>query len=98
MSTAAQTLANQANAQFSTGPQTPEGKAAASRNAATHGLSNSAFTLLPTEDLDIRWSLFLFDDILQSSLVLRLLQNCYYAPPFTRTLLVGLPDRGPLRA
>ncbi len=52
MSTPAQALANQNNAQFSTGPQTPEGKAAASRNAATHGLSNSAFTLLPTEDLE----------------------------------------------
>ena len=51
MSTAAQTLANQQNAQRSTGPQTPEGKAASSRNASTHGLSNAAFTLLPTEDV-----------------------------------------------
>ena len=51
MSTAAQTLANQQNAQRSTGPQTPEGKAASSRNASTHGLSNASFTLLPTEDV-----------------------------------------------
>ena len=50
MSTPAQTLANQQNAQRSTGPTTPEGKAAASRNAATHGLHNADFTLLPHED------------------------------------------------
>ena len=33
--------ANRRNAQKSTGPRTPEGKAKASANAATHGLSSA---------------------------------------------------------
>lgn len=37
MSSNAQTLANQANAQLSSGPKTPEGKATSSRNATKHG-------------------------------------------------------------
>ncbi len=49
MSTAAQIAANQQNSQHSTGPQTPEGKAAASQNNLRHGL-RGAFTLLPTEN------------------------------------------------
>src|SRR5262252_5550275 len=51
MATAAQVTANQANAAHSTGPKTPEGKAAAARNATKHGLSG-AFTVLPHEDQD----------------------------------------------
>lgn len=44
MATAAQILANQNNAQLSTGPVTPEGKARGSQNATTLGLfSASAF-------------------------------------------------------
>ncbi len=39
MATQAQILANQANAQHSTGPQTEEGKARASRNNTRHGLT-----------------------------------------------------------
>jgi hypothetical protein len=41
---------NRANAQHSTGPRTPEGKARSSRNALCHGLS-SRTTVLPSEDL-----------------------------------------------
>lgn len=39
MATPAQVLANQANAQHSTGPRTPEGKARSSRNSFQHGLT-----------------------------------------------------------
>src|SRR5215831_14165150 len=49
MPTEAQITANQQNALLSTGPKTPEGKAAAARNAIKHGLSG-AFTVLPHED------------------------------------------------
>jgi hypothetical protein len=51
MATSAQITANQHNASLSTGPKTPEGKAAAARNATKHGLSG-AFTVLPHEDQD----------------------------------------------
>jgi len=37
MATEARILANRANAQKSTGPRTPEGKAVVSQNAVTHG-------------------------------------------------------------
>jgi hypothetical protein len=40
---------NRANAQHSTGPRTPEGKARSSKNALCHGLS-SRTALLPAED------------------------------------------------
>ena len=39
MPTAAQVLANQANAQHSTGPKSAAGKAKVSQNATTHGLA-----------------------------------------------------------
>ena len=51
MATAAQITANQINANKSTGPKTPEGKAAAARNSTKHGLSG-AFIVLPHEDQD----------------------------------------------
>ncbi len=51
MATIAQITANQHNATHSTGPKTPEGKAAAARNATKHGLSG-AFCVLPHEDQD----------------------------------------------
>ncbi len=51
MASQAQILANQQNAQRSTGPKTAEGKAASSRNATRHGLS-SVFTVLAHEDQD----------------------------------------------
>ena len=47
--TAAQIAANQANAQHSTGPTSPEGKATVSQNRRSHGLTGK-FTLLPWED------------------------------------------------
>ena len=49
MATTAQFVANQKNAALSTGPRTPCGKAASSRNATKHGLS-SAFKVLAHED------------------------------------------------
>ncbi len=49
MSSTAQILANQHNAERSTGPSSPAGKAASSRNATTHGLC-SGFAVLPHED------------------------------------------------
>jgi hypothetical protein len=41
MSTAAQIAANQANAKLSTGPRTPEGKAAVAKNAVKHGFTST---------------------------------------------------------
>jgi hypothetical protein len=49
MSTAAQVAANQANAQFSTGPVTEEGKAASARNNFRHGLASGQL-IVPGED------------------------------------------------
>jgi hypothetical protein len=49
MSTPAQTTANQANAQLSTGPKTEEGKAASSKNNFRHGLAGR-FMLCSPED------------------------------------------------
>jgi hypothetical protein len=49
MATSAQIIANQKNAQSSTGPRTADGKSASSRNATKHGLS-SAFRVLAHED------------------------------------------------
>jgi hypothetical protein len=51
MATAAQIAANRANSQKSTGPRTPEGKAASRFNALKHGL-DAASILLPGEDPD----------------------------------------------
>ncbi|MGI9069968.1 MAG: hypothetical protein ACR2JB_01230 [Bryobacteraceae bacterium] len=51
MTTSAQVAANQANAQHSTGPKTPEGKAISCRNSFQHGLTG-AFTVLPWEKQD----------------------------------------------
>ena len=46
---------NRRNAKQSTGPRTPEGRAASSRNAFRHGLSAMTLTVMPgesQEDLD----------------------------------------------
>ncbi len=51
MSTEAQTRANQANAQHSTGPTTQEGKAASCMNNFRHGFTG-VFAVLPSEDQD----------------------------------------------
>ena len=49
MATTAQSAANKANAQQSTGPVSPEGKATSARNRLTHGF-RSATVLLPGDD------------------------------------------------
>lgn len=49
MSTAAQITANRRNATRSTGPRTPQGKAASAANSTRHGLTGE-FRLLPGED------------------------------------------------
>lgn len=58
MATAAQIDANRLNAQRSTGPRTPEGKAAVAQNRTTHGLTGQ-FTVLPSEDREA------FDQLLE---------------------------------
>lgn len=50
MASPAQILANRANAQLSTGPRTPQGKAVSAQNAVAHGLAASRFALMPNED------------------------------------------------
>ncbi len=52
MSSAAQIAANQANAQLSTGPASPEGKATSSRNALKTGLTGHT-VLLPGDDAEL---------------------------------------------
>ena len=49
MSSSAQIEANRTNAKSSTGPNTPEGRAASSRNALSHGLSASPNTLFASD-------------------------------------------------
>ena len=49
MATKAQTIANKRNAQQSTGPRTPEGKATVSQNAIKHGLTGKK-PLIPGEE------------------------------------------------
>ena len=50
MATSAQLEANRANAQLSTGPSRPEGKAKASHNALKTGLTGRTI-VLPTDDI-----------------------------------------------
>ena len=56
MSTNSQIRANRTNSQKSTGPHTPEGKAASSANSHKHGIYSTAI-LLPHEDPDAYRSL-----------------------------------------
>ena len=49
MASEAQTLANQKNAQLSTGPTTPDGKNRSSHNAVKTGLTGQT-VLLPSDD------------------------------------------------
>jgi len=52
MLTDAKLNANRANAQASTGPRTPEGKAKVALNSATHGLFSSRDLVLPDEQAE----------------------------------------------
>ena len=47
-----QRAANRANAQHSTGPRTPEGKARSARNARKHGFTASTFSIVRLEEID----------------------------------------------
>jgi hypothetical protein len=61
MATKAQIIANQRNAQNSTGPRSPEGKAVVSQNAVTHGLT-AAHNIISSEsqaDFDLYRDQFL---------------------------------------
>jgi len=63
MSSLAQTLANQANAQLSTGPRTPEGKAKSSANSTKEGFLAKTPVVAPEEeDAFAEYSDSLFDD------------------------------------
>jgi hypothetical protein len=46
----AKLAANRANAQLSTGPKTPEGKARAAQNALKHGLTSRSLIVLPGQE------------------------------------------------
>lgn len=52
MASPAQVHANQLNAQHSTGPRTPEGKAKSARNRIAHGLSSREFVILPGQEAE----------------------------------------------
>jgi hypothetical protein len=49
MATPAQTIANETNAQRSTGPRTPDGKSRVSQNALRHGLTARHLVIRPEE-------------------------------------------------
>ena len=50
MATPAQIAANQANAQFSTGPRSGDGKQRSSRNSTQHGMCSKDLVILPGEE------------------------------------------------
>ena len=60
--TASQLAANQANALLSTGPVTPEGKAASSRNAIRHGLTAKSGMLASDDPEEYRQHCQVFFD------------------------------------
>ena len=64
MASPAQVAANQINAQSSTGPRTPEGKARVSQNALRHGLTATRLVIRPEEQEKF--------DVFQSSLLTEL--------------------------
>ncbi|MBL8209951.1 MAG: hypothetical protein JNK87_04535 [Bryobacterales bacterium] len=50
MASAAQMIANKANAQHSTGPRTEAGKSTSSQNATKHGFTAKTFVILPGQE------------------------------------------------
>ena len=50
MASAAQMIANKANAQHSTGPKTDAGKTTSSQNATKHGFTSKTFVILPGQE------------------------------------------------
>ena len=59
MATEAQIAANQLNAQKSTGPKTPEGRAAVRLNGLKHGLTSATLVIRGEKESD-------FEDLLDS--------------------------------
>jgi hypothetical protein len=57
MATRKQRAANRRNAQLSTGPKTPEGKAAVRLNALKHGLTAENAVIIGEEEADRRTAL-----------------------------------------
>lgn len=54
MASAAQMIANKANAQHSTGPKSAAGKATTARNAQKHGLASQSFVILPGQEAEFQ--------------------------------------------
>lgn len=52
MASAAQITANRANSQLSTGPKTPEGRLASSRNAVRHGFTSISLSVAPEDQAE----------------------------------------------
>ena len=90
MATAAQINANQPNARRSTGPRTPEGKAASARNSTSRGLCSKEFVVLEGEEQE-------FSDFITALQAAIQTRGCRRTRPLhpTRPRLLGPPAMPP---